>query len=874
MSAESATSPALAGPPPVPTMVELPPQPSHDGDIIEFSLGKLAGSLSWLFNSVETLSKGMAQTNNYLESTADLWKRLETLENAPPPEAVTVMQERAKTPPPPPPAQVKIEMPYVPSEEERAEEAKRAVREMLDAEVAKLLEKINAASGRIGDLEDIEANRKDPWARTQTYMQEIGFLPYGTEEEKDPLVNLGQVFVLLRQDIAMCPKIKDLEEAEKKLNTRITEVESSAAADRVARAEVAAAESAKIREDLARLDDIVQGLVQKNTEDGDVAGALRDLTVRVDSAEERRFPKLENRVRMLEEAEPAEAEAVGTRKKGFLEGLAEVDLAEEVRRLRSTVECIETAMPYETRQTLQFMRETGKSGPDTSPKDKTLDRQGTWSAPEPSFAGSGQATIAPGAVVGSDNSINLVNFRAETDQQFEKYKQQFQRQQQDMTKNLKNHEKKVDMLESKVLDMWKRLPKVLAVLEPLQAQLEMFVNPPDYPSQGRPMALAGEAGTGGGGPSTDAPARSTAGTVATATNAAPAPSPVMAAPQLTKVASEPSAGATFFTATDTEGSAGTGDATAPATGTGGTIAPVAGAGAAAAPVPVVTAYPVPGITGGVTVPAVGTLSSPATVAPAGDPVTASQKAPAAAVPPIANMSQAPVLSQAKMLMGGFSPPPQASAGTGEAGMPPSKAQEFSPMAQMGSLTGLIKVALQSTTNDIQLNLRKELYQSHNQLAGGLEGKASKSELLALSNRLDAWAQKAQTRNRDRFRDSAPKQHRHQERSLSPTSEHDLGAAHVQQRELQRDLIRTPSRPEAEMNRSRELVDSSAKHSVDAAKHALASTVNSKASTHGAPFSPSLSEKKKTCHDACKMPTCPSAMKMTKSLNLLPALKPQ
>jgi len=209
-------------------------------------------------------------------------------------------------------------MPYVPNEEERAEEARRAVRGILDDEVAKLLQKIDGNSGRIITLEDIEAKRPDPWGRMQTYMQDIGFLKYGEAEEKDPLVLFGQVCVLLRQDIAMCPKIKDLEDAENALKARISEVESFAASDREARSQAAAAESAKIREDLARVDDIVEGLVQKNSDDGDVAGGLRDLTLRVDTLEERRVPKLESRVRALEEAEPSGGgEGGGVKRRDF-----------------------------------------------------------------------------------------------------------------------------------------------------------------------------------------------------------------------------------------------------------------------------------------------------------------------------------------------------------------------------------------------------------------------------------------------------------------------------------------------------------------------------------------------------------------------------
>jgi hypothetical protein len=882
----------------------------------------------------------MAQINKHLELSTDMWKRLEDLENKPPPEPVTIVQERAKTPPPPPPPPPKIEIPYVPSEEERAEEARRAVRAMLDEEVAKLLEKISSNSTRVTSLEDIEAKRKDPWATMQTYMQGIGFLPYGEAEETDPLKLFGQVCVLLRQDINMCPKIKDLEDAEVKLNKRISEVESFAADDREARAQTAAAESKKIREDLARLEDVVEGLVQKNIEDGDVAGSLRDLTVRVDAMEERRFPKLEARVRALEEAEPVAGDGSGPRKKGFLESLAEVDLAEEVRRLRSTVECMESAMPSETRQTLQYMRSGGLKNETANGGEAATQRKADAAA-----------TMSPAEAAASNTqtSLNLVNFRAETDQQFEKFKQRCDKQQQDLSKNLRNHEKKVEMLESKVLDMWKRLPKVLAVLEPLQAQLENFLTPPPMDGGyggiidstgglGKSVAPVFEGGTGGGygmnasalqyaAPAMIAP-QSTAPAMATP------PAPMAAAPGLaaaqaaqaaaaTTVAPAAAAAPTAAAPTFLTGSSGTGSSEVAEAGSTHVAAAADPATATAAPVP--TAAPQ---TGGAAAPAVtsaavpatapaaapdaaaGAMATPATPAPVGTagPGVASaqaavpaivgmsgQTAPAAAVAATAPAPTAtapvggPVMdgqrplvagapsAQAKMMMGGFAPLPEGAAGTGEAGAQPAKQQQFEPMAQMGSLTGLIKVALQSTTNEISLNLRQELHQARKELLGGLDGKANKSELLALQNRLDAWTQKSRPRDRHR---EAP-QPKREERSLSPVSDQDTRASpyqQVQQRSLGASgSMRTASRPELQadevMVRSRDFVDNrdSMKQGTNAFADTRGSAPTGKASS-GAASSPTLSDKKKTCHDKCKEPTCPRSLAMSQSLSRLPALK--
>merc|ERR1719446_771676 len=120
--------------------------------------------------------------------------------------------------------------------------------------------------------------------------------------------------------------------------------------------------------------------------------------------------------------------------------------------------------------------------------------------------------------------------------------------------------------------------------------------------------------------------------------------------------------------------------------------------------------------------------------------------------------------------------------------------------------------------------------------------------------MDAWAQKRQTR--DRFNEPTPI--KQQERSLSPSPEQESSSAMNLQ---QRGLVRTPSRPDVEM-KSRELnLGDSAKQST---------TPASKTATGAA--SPNLTEKKKTCHDRCKEPTCPRQLEMTRSLSRLPALK--
>merc|ERR1719163_1286027 len=58
-------------------------------------------------------------------------------------------------------------------------------------------------------------------------------------------------------------------------------------------------------------------------------------------------------------------------------------------------------------------------------------------------------------------------------------------------------------------------------------------------------------------------------------------------------------------------------------------------------------------------------------------------------------------------------------------------------------------------------------QSRAELLGGLDGKANKSELVALASRLDAWMSQKSQKARDRQREPIAKD---RERSFSPRSE--------------------------------------------------------------------------------------------------------
>jgi hypothetical protein len=314
-----------------------------------------------------------------------------------------------------------------------------------------------------------------------------------------------------------------------------------------------------------------------------------------------------------------------------------------------------------------------------------------------------------------------------------------------MAKNLKAHEKNVEKLESQVLDVWKKLPKVLAVLQPLQAQLENYL---DAGPQDGIIDSTGGPGTGA------QPGRPLSVPIA-------APIPVQML---------------------------------------GAGAPPAGVGAPSADTGAATSPPV--------------SRDLVMEAPTG--------APPASPPDVANRG----IGSRGLMAGGFSPLPEGAGGTGEGLLAPSKDKDYSPTAHLGYLAGLVKVALQSTTNEIHANLHQDMHKFRAELLNGLEGKANKSELLALASRLDAWTQKRGRSDRDRFRETVTKG---QDRSLSPRSD--------QAADTTRDTLRQ-------------------------GKLGQGAT------------SPTQSDKikKPTCHDRCKEPTAPRALQMSQSLSRLPALK--
>lgn len=216
------------------------------------------------------------------------------------------------------------------------------------------------------------------------------------------------------------------------------------------------------------------------------------------------------------------------------------------------------------------------------------------------------------------------------------------------------------------------------------------------------------------------------------------------------------------------------------------------------------------------------------------------------------------------MAGGFASLPEGAGGTGEGGLAPTKeGNQFrgsiapeagNPMAHMGSLTGLIKVALQSTTNEIHLNISNGLRHELQQFRQDIEGKANKSELVALTSRLDAWAQRS---SRARERGSV---------AMSSTTP-------SRSPEKSRHLLASTVSTVIQMNNSANMFRGSCARELSISEDDMDQAPPGKARKE--PLSPSKKftpAKEPTCHERCKEPTCPRALQMSQSLSKLPPVK--
>jgi hypothetical protein len=324
---------------------------------------------------------------------------------------------------------------------------------------------------------------------------------------------------------------------------------------------------------------------------------------------------------------------------------------------------------------------------------------------------------------------------------------------------MKNQEKTIDSLEAKVLDLWKRLPKVLALLEPLQAQMETTMS-----SDMLQEALQDSTGGGPNKTVTFAPDGSTGGDLNVSnTNVFMGNLGVNAKSNETPMNQAPP-------------------------------------GSMNQPPPGFSAKP--------------TFATETPISQAGP----NRPLPAVQPPGLGKGTKNFLASFNTGLIG------EGTGGTGE------------PLREMGSLTGLIKMALQRTTDDIHLDLKQELLRLRQEMLNRLDLKADKTELLALLSRVDELSKRSK-----RIKD-LPGFGKDRGRSFSP--------------------------PPAPFDQAADTRGDATADARQASPPSPGKPMTTSAS------SPHLSERKKghSCHENCKTPTCPRAMQMQQSLSRLPALK--
>mmetsp|Transcript_84148 Transcript_84148/g.149125 ORF Transcript_84148/g.149125 Transcript_84148/m.149125 type:complete len:670 (-) Transcript_84148:83-2092(-) len=482
--------------------------PALDGPFAELSFGRLTAAVGWLVESVRILEQGLLsthgcvgelieKTSNAQDPYTEMPKRISKLESAqlqfrnslkdsveaivapmieglarPPSEkAPSEKEERPPTPPPPPTPPEPFDTSII--------TALRDEFDRMKGQMAKLREKMEEQEAR-------EKNRKpvdvpDPFSEINNHLSEMGLL----FEEGEGVVSLCKVLVGFKNDIRGRAEYKDLEDQKQELETRISEVEQAAADDAEARAQVAAEESRKLDERLVKVENTVQELVAKNEADGDVAGRLRGLTLRVDAIEEREEEA--EALRREEELRRQLEEAKRRKQKGLtLEQLGQaniVDMQEEIRRLRAMIECMEATMPPETRQTLAFFKtgapgaiEIGGAG-ENGGGSLYETKHGVQGAPANGGtlvklidAASPRSPLAKPSQGVKDP--DLLAIRGQMDELMERHAAEQQREIQNMGQKMKVNERTLEVMDAKVDDMWRKLPNLFALLEPMQALME------------------------------------------------------------------------------------------------------------------------------------------------------------------------------------------------------------------------------------------------------------------------------------------------------------------------------------------------------------------------------------------------------------------
>eukprot|EP00401_Gymnodinium_catenatum_P076334 CAMPEP_0117526606 /NCGR_PEP_ID=MMETSP0784-20121206/36370_1 /TAXON_ID=39447 /ORGANISM="" /LENGTH=592 /DNA_ID=CAMNT_0005322835 /DNA_START=24 /DNA_END=1802 /DNA_ORIENTATION=- len=272
---------------------------------------------------------------------------------------------------------------------------------------------------------------------------------------------------MMRDDIHLCLNVGDFEEHREALEARLAEMDALHDED-VAMREAAERAHKKL---VRRVDDIEEGLESLEQRHGERLDYCEVTLKEHGSKFGDIYSRLDGHDSHFEEQERQRKLLMKNKGPVTLESLGHVDLSEEVRRLRSMVECMEQTMGEELRKTMEFFRNQERKG-----------KKGLMPLSD--------ATRQESSGGGSSNAAALRELQSDFEERLIQTQNIAMKDSQHVFTALRNMERENSQLLAKVDDMWCRLPKVIALLEPLKLEAQNWAQREDATSEAKPQSAA------------------------------------------------------------------------------------------------------------------------------------------------------------------------------------------------------------------------------------------------------------------------------------------------------------------------------------------------------------------------------------------------
>eukprot|EP00747_Dinoflagellata_sp_TGD_P165931 gnl/TRDRNA2_/TRDRNA2_187966_c0_seq1.p1 gnl/TRDRNA2_/TRDRNA2_187966_c0~~gnl/TRDRNA2_/TRDRNA2_187966_c0_seq1.p1 ORF type:complete len:804 (-),score=205.88 gnl/TRDRNA2_/TRDRNA2_187966_c0_seq1:35-2386(-) len=471
---------------------DLPKAPNLDSPLAEFSFGRLTASIEWLFSAVQTLNvhlggvarhsveshreamEKLAERIEYVDQRAEralasggkpthdpaheqkvsdlqaklikLEKRIEEVAAREP----VIREVRVEVPPPveepvvekdPTPESSVIEEP--PVEEDDDKDGSKARAAAVQARLASLGDECVKARRDILALGAEDGNIKNHMESQE--------MQYET------------IFATLRSELENRSKPSDLEEVKLALEARINEIE-------VARAEEAPKHEAAwehirvLQKQIEELEKRIDGLGVR-VQQIDMTKEVRRLVDKVNAQDERfeefMFKREEEKVEEQRAYNPPPDKFAGGEK--TLQSLSQIDIQEEVRRLRMVVEQMRGALPA-------LKRQAAKAEPVKVTDTAMNTTQGSVDPSSPKAAAGGYGGFQAASGGGQAGSFGGADPQW-VEERIQACEQMCNKEHTNLRQCLKNHEKDIDYLKGKIEDLFKKfrveMPKMAAFFEPL-----------------------------------------------------------------------------------------------------------------------------------------------------------------------------------------------------------------------------------------------------------------------------------------------------------------------------------------------------------------------------------------------------------------------